>query len=191
MIILSALRSPVDRLLLRSLLLTGLAASGIANAQIVSNSDEQAAYCMEASFGYTRQLTGLLALLRDNHDKGQALLAATNLSQTDRTQLETGMSTLNDSIASNETKRKAWESRLKVFTDYLQKNGLFGNSTLIASMSGQASKDQQAVQTAYRTCLRGCTPNDASCKVSCNSTAENSDANKRVLRCAEIVAQFK
>ena len=42
-----------------------------------TTSDEQAAYCMEASFGYIQQLTRLVAILRDNREKGQALLGGT------------------------------------------------------------------------------------------------------------------
>jgi tetratricopeptide (TPR) repeat protein len=80
-----------------------------------ATSDEQAAYCMEASFGYAQRLTKLLAILRDNREKSQALLEGTSRSSPDGAQ----MSALNDSIASNEAERKTWESNLGVFTAYM------------------------------------------------------------------------
>ena len=156
-----------------------------------TTSDEQAAYCMEASFGYIQQLTRLVAILRDNREKGQALLGGTSLSPPDRAQLVAQMSALSASIASNDAERKTWESNLGVFTAYMEKNSLFGNSNLIEAMSGQVGKDQQAVQSTYRACLRGCAPNDASCRGTCNEKADGSDASKRMLRCTEIVVRFK
>jgi len=156
-----------------------------------ATSDEQAAYCLEASFGYTRQLTQLLAILRDNREKGQTLLEGTSLSPPDKSRLVAQMTALNDSIASNDAERKTWESSLGVFTAYMQKNGLFGNSNLIASMSGQVRKDQDAVRTTYNACLRGCAPNDASCRGTCNEKANGSDASKRMLRCTKVVVSFK
>jgi tetratricopeptide (TPR) repeat protein len=120
-----------------------------------TNSDEQAAYCMETSFGYAQQLTKLLAILRDNREKGQALLGGTSLSPPDRAQLVSQMSALNDNIASRDAERKTWESNLGVFTAYMQKNSLFGNSNLVAAMSRQVGKDQEAVRSTYQACLRG------------------------------------
>jgi tetratricopeptide (TPR) repeat protein len=156
-----------------------------------TSSAEQAAYCLEASFGYTQQLTRLLAILRDNREKGQALLGGASLSPPDRAQLAAQMSVLNDSIASNDAKRKTWESNIGVFTAYMQKNNLFANSNLIAAMSGRVGKDQEAVRSTYQACLRGCAPNDASCKGTCNESANGSDASKRLLRCIEITMSFK
>ncbi len=146
---------------------------------------------MEASFRYTQQLTRLLAILRDNREKGQVLLGGTSLSPPGRTQLVAQMSALDDSVASNDAERKTWESNLGVFTAYMQKNSLFGNSNLIAAMSGQVGKDQEAVRSAYQACLRECAPNDASCRGTCNEKANGSNASKRMLRCTEIVMRFK
>jgi hypothetical protein len=78
-----------------------------------------------------------------------------------------------------------------VFTAYMQKNNLFGNSNLITSMSGQVRKDQEAVQSIYQACHRGCAPNDASCKGTCSEKANSSDASKRMSQCTEIVMRFK
>jgi tetratricopeptide (TPR) repeat protein len=156
-----------------------------------TTSDGQAAYCLEASFGYTQQLTKLLAILRDNREKGQTLLGGTSLFPADRAQFVAQMTALNDSISSNDAERKTWESNLGVFTAYMQKNNLFGNSNLIASMSGQVLKDQEAVQSIYKACLRGCAPNDASCRGTCNEKANGSDASKRMSRCTEVVMHFK
>jgi len=166
-------------------------AAAVETTSFPTTSDEQAAYCMEASFGHTQQLTRLLAILRDNREKGQALLGGTSLSPPYRGKLAAQVSALNDSIASNNAERKTWESNLGVFTAYMQKNSLFGNSNLIAAMSGQAGKDQEAVQSTYQACLRGCAANDASCKETCNEKANGSDASKHMSRCTEIVMRFK
>jgi tetratricopeptide (TPR) repeat protein len=155
-------------------------------------SDEQAAYCLEASFGYTQQLTKLVAILRDNLEKGQTLLGGTSLSPPDRTQLVKQMTALNESIASNDAKRTDWDAKLRVFTTYAQEHGLFTKDpNLIKSMSGHVRNDQEAVRSTYSACLRGCAPNDPACRGTCNEKADNSDASKRMLRCAEIVTRFK
>jgi hypothetical protein len=161
-------------------------------ASLPRTSDEQAAYCLEASFGYTERLTRLVTILRDSRQKGQALLGGTSVPPTDRAQLVAQMKSLDDGIASNDANRKAWETNTYVFTTYMQKHGLFTkDSTLIASMSGQVRRDQEAVQSTYRACLRDCAPNDASCKATCNEKADSSDANMRMLGCAKIATQFK
>ena len=53
--------------------------AAIEAASFPTSSDEQAAYCMEASFGYAQRLTKLLAILRDNREKGQALVAGSSV----------------------------------------------------------------------------------------------------------------
>jgi tetratricopeptide (TPR) repeat protein len=155
------------------------------------SAEEEVAYCMEASFGYTQQYTKLVALLRDNRDKGQALLAGTNVSPADRAQLTAQVKALTDSISSNDEKKRAWESYLNVFLGYMQKQNLFAKQSLVASMSGQVRKDQEAVQSTYSACLRACKPNDASCKAACDKKANDSDASVRMQSCAESVARFK
>jgi tetratricopeptide (TPR) repeat protein len=154
--------------------------------------DQRAAYCMEASFGFVQQWTKLLAILRDNRDKGQALLGGANVSQVDRAQLVAQMTALNTDIASSDTKRKAWDANLQVFMSYLQGHGLLNKlATEFAPMSAQVRKDQETVQSTYRACLRGCAPDDASCKSTCNQKADSSDASMRMLRCGEVVTNFK
>jgi hypothetical protein len=160
-------------------------------ASLPTTTDEQAAYCMEASFGYTERLTRLVAILRDNREKGQALLEGTNVPPAARAQLAAQMKSLDNSIASNDAKRKTWDGNTTVFITYMQKHDLTKDSTLIASMSGQVRRDQEAVQSTYQACLRSCAPNDASCKATCNEKADSSDANMRMLRCTEIATQFK
>jgi tetratricopeptide (TPR) repeat protein len=157
-----------------------------------ATSDEQAAYCMEASFGYAQRLTKLLAILRDNREKGRALLAGPNVSPTDRAQLTAQMTALNDSISSNDAKKKAWDASLSTFTSYLQKRDLFTKApNVIASMSGRVRGDQEAVHSTYNACLRGCAPNDASCRRACDESADKSEASRRMLRCADVVVGFK
>lgn len=157
----------------------------------LQTSDEQAAYCLEASFGFSQRLTKLAAMLRDSRDKGQTLLDGTTLSPSERTQLAAQMNALSERIASNDAEKKSWDANGGVFITYAQKNGLFTNSKLIASMSGQVRKDQEAVSSIYNGCLRGCPPNDDSCRAACNDKANGSDAYKHMLHCAEIVTRFK
>jgi tetratricopeptide (TPR) repeat protein len=166
--------------------------AAVQTAAFSQTSNEQAAYCLEASFGFTQRLTKLAAMLRENREKGQTLLDGTTLSASDRTQLAAQMTALSDSIASNDAEKKSWDANLRVFTAYAQKNGLFTKDpNLIASVSGQVRKDQEAVSSIYNACLRGCPPNDDSCRGTCNEKANGSDANKHMLHCAEIVARFQ
>jgi hypothetical protein len=154
--------------------------------------DEQAAYCLEASFGIARRLTMRLEILRDNRNKGQKILDGATLSASDKTQLVTQMTALSDSIASNDAERKSWNANLQVFSAYMQKNGLLTNNpNSIASMSAQASKDQEAVRGTFNACLRGCPPKDDACTEACNEKAKDTDAYKDMLRCSEIVSRFK
>jgi len=157
-----------------------------------TTSEEQAAYCLEASFGYTQQLTKLLAMLRDNREKGQTLLGGTSLSPSGRARFVAQMAALNDRIASNDADRKGWEANLRVFTTYAQEHGLFTKDpNLIKSMSGRVRKDQEAVRSIYNACLRGCAPNDSSCSRTCDEKANISDASKHMLHCAQLVIRFK
>jgi len=153
--------------------------------------DEQAAYCLEASFGFSQRLTKLAAMLGENREKGQMLLDGTTLSPLDRAQLATRMTTLSERIASNDAEKKSWDANGRMFVTYAQKNGLFNNPNLIASMSGQVRKDQEAVSSIYNACLRGCPPNDGSCRGTCNEKANGSDVNKHMLHCAEFVTRFQ
>ena len=62
---------------------------------------------------------------------------------------------------------------------------------LVASISNEVRKDQQAVSDTYSACLRLCKPDDESCKNSCDAKANASAASKRMLRCEQMAADFK
>jgi tetratricopeptide (TPR) repeat protein len=157
-----------------------------------ATADQQAAYCLEASFGFAQRLTKLVEILRANRDKDQALLGGANMSPTEKAQLVARITALNDSIASNDAKRAAWTANASVFATYVQTRNLFAKDrNMMVSMSGQAGKDQEAVHDTYGACLRSCASNDASCKSACDEQANNSDANMRMQRCSEIVVNFK
>jgi hypothetical protein len=143
------------------------------------------------SFGFSQQLTKLAALLRENSEKVQNMLDGTTPSPLEKTQLTAAMTALSDRIASTNAEKKSWEANSGVFVTYAQKNGLFNNRNLIASMSGQVRKEQETVQSIYNACLRACPPNDDSCRRTCNEKANVSDAKKHMLHCAEIVERFK
>lgn len=168
--------------------------SNVVAAEIVpgpKTADEQAAYCMEASFGYAQQLGRLLPILRDNRSKGRAVLEANDVPPTERTKIAAAVAELDDSITLNDQKKKTWDSHLNVYIAYMQKRNVFGNSAVIAAMSGKARDDQQAVQNTYRACLRDCRTGDAACRTVCNQKAEVSEANTRMSRCADITGDFK
>jgi tetratricopeptide (TPR) repeat protein len=157
-----------------------------------ATSDQQAAYCLEASFGFAQRLAKLVEILRANRDKDQALLDGANTSPTDKARFIAQITALNNSIASNDAKRAAWAANTSVFATYLQRRNLFAKDpNSIASMSGQVRKDQEAVHDTYSACLRACAPNDASCKGACDKQANSSDANMRMQRCSDLVVNFK
>ena len=79
-------------------------------AAFPQTADEQAAYCLEVSFGFSQRLTKLAAMLHDNREKGQTLLDGTTLSPSERTQLAVQMNALSDRIASNDAEKKSWDA---------------------------------------------------------------------------------
>lgn len=163
-----------------------------APSSLPATSDQQAAYCLEASFGFAQRLTKLVEILRANRDKYRALLDGANTSPTDKARLTALMTALNDNIASNDAKRAAWAANASVFATYMQKRNLFAKDpNTVASMSGRVRKDQEAVHDTYSACLRACAPNDLSCKSACDKQANSSDANMRMQRCSDVVASFK
>jgi tetratricopeptide (TPR) repeat protein len=171
---------------------TGPKVAAIESASFPATREQQAAYCMEASLGYAGQLAKLVAALRDTRDEDQAHFAG--LSPTDRAQATERVKTLNDDIAASETRRTAWNAHLKVFTGYLQGQGLLDrkrNPSLIQSMSGQVRSDQKSVQSIYWACLHDCALDDATCARTCNGKAGGSDAARRMLRCGDIADNFK
>jgi tetratricopeptide (TPR) repeat protein len=159
----------------------------------LSEADKQAAYCMEASFGYARQHTGLVSLLRENLKAVEALREKPGLSPADRAQIDARLKSTNDNIAANDATGKRWNGHVLVFMDYLKRRGLLQGAgpSLIAQVSQEVSKDQQAVAETYSSCLRLCKPDSAPCKNACNDKAESSEPRKRMQRCEQIVTSFK
>jgi len=75
----------------------------------------------------------------------------------------------------------------------LKRRGLFQGAGpgLIAQVSQEVSRDQQAVAETYSSCLRLCKPDSPACKNACNDKAESSEPRKRMQRCEQIVTSFK
>jgi hypothetical protein len=149
---------------------------------------------MEASFGYVNQHTRLLSILRENSNKGQAMLNRAGASPADKQQIAAQLKLLNDNIVANEALHKRWDANLRVFMDYLKRRGFLEgakNLSLITSMSAEAGKDQVTVHETYLSCLRLCSPTDPACKGVCSDKANASDPSKRMRHCDEVVATFK
>jgi tetratricopeptide (TPR) repeat protein len=159
----------------------------------LTEADKQAAYCMEASFGYARQHTGLVSLLRENLKAIEALREKPGLSPADRDQITAKLKSMNDNIAATDAASKRWNAHVLVFLDYLKRRGLLQGAGpgLIAQVSQEVGKDQQAVADTYSSCLRLCKPDSAPCKSACNDKAESSEPRKRMQRCEQIVTSFK
>jgi tetratricopeptide (TPR) repeat protein len=152
--------------------------------------DTQAAYCVEASFGYVQRYTKLAPLLREAKIKAQGMLNQTTLSPADRTALLAHIKSLDDDTVAGEANRSHWDTDFKVYLAYATRRNLIGtNASMIASQG--VRKDQEAVQDIYRSCLRACLTPDNSCKKACSERADGSDASKRMLRCREVVGNFK
>jgi tetratricopeptide (TPR) repeat protein len=152
--------------------------------------ERQAAYCMEASFGYVQQFTKLFPLLHEARTKAVGMLDQTTLSPADRTELLAHVKSLDADTEASQADRSHWDTDFKVYLAYLtSRNLITTNASMIASQS--VHKDQEAVQDIYRACLRGCVTPDNACKKTCSEKADGSDASKRMLRCREIVDNFK
>jgi tetratricopeptide (TPR) repeat protein len=159
----------------------------------LSEADKQAAYCMEASFGYARQHAGLVSLLRENLKAVEALREKPGLSPADRAQIDAKLKSTNDNIAANDATSKRWNAHVLVFMDYLKRRGLLQGAgpSRIAQVSQEVHKDQQAVAETYSSCLRLCKPDSLPCKNACNDKAESSGPRKRMQRCEQTVTSFR
>jgi tetratricopeptide (TPR) repeat protein len=159
----------------------------------LSEADKQAAYCMEASFGYARQHTGLVSLLRENLKAIEALREKPGLSPADREQIAAKLKSTNDNIAASDAASKRWNAHVLVFTNYLKRRGLLDGAgpRLIAQTSQEVTRDQEAVAETYSSCLRLCKPDNPPCKNACNDKAESSEPRKRMQRCEQAVTSFK
>jgi tetratricopeptide (TPR) repeat protein len=158
----------------------------------LSDAEKQAAYCMEASFGYTGQYTRLIGVLRDNVKTMEAMRGRPDLPANGTDQIAAALKTINERIAASEAKKAHWNELTMVFLNYLKNHKLLEEKTqLVASVSTEVRKDQQAVSDTYSACLRLCKPDDPSCKNACDSKANASAPSKRMLRCEQVAADFK
>lgn len=159
----------------------------------LSEADRLAAYCMEASFGYQQKHTGFVSLLRENSTAAEALREKPGLSSADREQIAARLKSMRDDIARNEAIAKRWNANMLVFMTYLKRRGLLEGAgpRLVAQISQDVRKDQQAVSETYSSCLRLCKPDNPSCKITCNDKAEKSEPSRRMQRCEQTVTGFR
>ena len=159
----------------------------------LSEADKLAAYCMEASFGYQQKHTGFVSLLRENSTAAEALREKPGLSAADREQIAARLKSTRDNIATNEASARRWSANMAVFMTYLKRRGLLEGAGpgLIAQISQDVRKDQQAVSGTYSSCLRLCKRDDPSCKIACNDKAEKSEPGRRMQRCEQTVTSFR
>jgi tetratricopeptide (TPR) repeat protein len=156
----------------------------------LTETDKQAAYCMQASGGYVSQYTRLTSLLRDNIKTGEAFRERPALSPTDKEKITARLKSLGEAVGASETSSKQWNTYMTVFTDYLVRRGLLGGEKIIP-IAENARQDQQAVAETYSACLRLCKPEDPSCKNACQNKATASEASQRMLRCAQVATGLK
>jgi hypothetical protein len=161
-----------------------------------SEADRQAAYCMEASFGYLQQSTKLDALLQSNREKIAAIALSVHGSQAEQQKVIAEASAkIDDSIKRNTSKRDRWKSDLDIYMLYLKRRGLLdgpnADLSAIKEMSPKVREDQIAVQSIYVACLKSCTPDSMSCKSACDKKANTSEPSNRMLRCGDLVGQFR
>jgi tetratricopeptide (TPR) repeat protein len=156
----------------------------------LTGAERQAAYCMEASFGYTQRYTRFVAVLRENLKSMEILRDRPDLTPAKKQEIAAAIKSTTNRIAAEEETGKRWNGRTMLFIGYLQKRGLLGGAK-VAAMSNEVSKDQKAVSDIYSACLRLCKPDDQSCKTACDSRATASEPSKRMLGCEQVAASFK
>jgi hypothetical protein len=159
-----------------------------------TTAEKQAAYCMEASFGFAQRLTRLLSIQRDKRGKVQTLSSEPGLSATDKEKGAAVLKSLNDEIAKTEVELASWNADLQTFMSYLKRRDRLEGASNVSNIqvtSAEVRKDQLSVSDSYTLCLRSCTQADYSCRSSCNDKANASDSNKRMLRCHDIGNDFK
>jgi hypothetical protein len=159
----------------------------------LSEADKLAAYCMEASFGYQQKHTGFVSLLRENSKAAEALREKPGVSAAEREQIAARLKSTRDNIATNEASARRWNANMAVFMTYLKRRGLLEGAGpgLIAQISQEVRKDQQAVSETYSSCLRLCKPDNPPCKPACNDKAEKSEPSRRMQRCEQTVTSFR
>jgi hypothetical protein len=156
----------------------------------LSDADRQAAYCMEVSFGYTWQYKRLVAVLRENLERVEALRDRPDLPQAGRDQFSAAARLIAGRIAAEEAAGKRWDDRTKLFIGYLHKRGLLGGATF-AAISQDVTRDQQAVSDIYSACLRLCDADDQACRNACNGKAKASEPGQRGQRCEQVAASLE
>jgi hypothetical protein len=116
-----------------------------------------------------------------------------DLKANDKDQIAAGLTSLNQRIADSVAKKARWSELTTVFLDYLKNHKLLeqGKTRLVAAVSNEVSKDQQAVSDAYTACLRLCKPDDPACRPTCDGKANASEPGKRMLSCEQLAASFK
>jgi tetratricopeptide (TPR) repeat protein len=159
----------------------------------LTGNDRQAAYCMEASFGYTGQYTRLIAVLRENIKSVEAMRERADLPPNGKDQIAAVLKSINERIADGEAKKTRWNELTMLYLNYLKTHKLLesGKTQLVAAISNEVRKDQEAVSDAYRACLRLCKPDDTACRSACDGKANASEPSKRMLRCEQLAADFK
>ncbi len=159
----------------------------------LSEVDREAAYCMEASFGFTQRYTRLIALVRQNVQTANALLDRPDIAAANKDQIRAQLKSMTDAISANEATQKRWQANGNLFIEQLKRRGLFDTAKfpLVATISQEVSRDQQVVIETYTSCLRLCKPNDPTCKLACDDRATKSDASRRLLACDDVAAHLK
>jgi hypothetical protein len=172
---------------------TWLLAVGAIAQTAPAEADRQAAYCMEASFGFAERLSRFAPILQGNREKLEKM-SGQPLSAADRQQITARLKSLSADIAENETQREKMKANLKVFMSHLSRRGLLEGAkdlSLITSNSAEVRKDQIAVAEVYSSCLRLCRQDDMACKKTCDDNANNSEPSKRMNQCESVVDKFK
>ena len=159
-----------------------------------TNADRQAAYCMEASSGFAQRLTQFIAQRRAYRDSAQALLAKPDTTEANKKNLSAQVAELNAEIAKSEAERDHWVGDTRLFMNYLKRRGFMEGArdlTLLATMTAEVRKDQQAVSAMYLSCVKQCSESDTSCRSACDKKSNASDPNSRMLQCQDRAGEFK
>jgi tetratricopeptide (TPR) repeat protein len=157
------------------------------------SSDEEATYCMEASFNYLKRSNALLPRLAEAEQQLQSMLQKPALAPGEREAITARLKSLGATKSATDADKIRWETTLKVYTDFLQRRGRLTGSGIreLAGSSDKAQADAMSIHETYTSCLRECKPADQECRSRCDNKANTSEANARMLRCRTIVGQFK
>src|SRR5438128_73383 len=153
-----------------------------------TESDHRAAYCLEASFSYSTRLLELVTVLKDSINNGEAMLADSRFSRTDKSQPSTKLAAMRDSLSKSEADRERWSANVVVFMEHMTKRGLLeAPREVLKSEGDKVREDENAVHAIYRSCLKRCIPDDDKCRFACNDEANDSEPSKRMLACGDVV----